>query len=344
MKKSMRAFGVCSLAILFMVGTASATKPGEDVNPNGFPSGPHFNLNILGKKDTFSCPELKYYLEVTADNNGDGDLGQLVETCDEGDQCEQSTTPIYGNVVYIPEDGTGIELYIQSGTGRQFTGISDLQVTDACSGFGEGVAIVQLPKCDDGYRVYARALGKPTGEPSIGLVSAPSLTMVQDELGNNLVYLGSISSNGFETSDGRIYRTKGKSKALDISSMFKWSGTVCDFDMLYTEPCLGDLDGDGTMDPSPLNDSGVCPDGFVALMGFCGMDTNDDGLFDALEAPVAGVCPDGYTLQYGDPLSCEDYDLPTWVFNIAAFVEYLWELDNTGLKHLQVRFYPNCAF
>jgi hypothetical protein len=29
-----------------------------------------------------------------------------------------------------------------------------------------------------------------------------------------------------------------------------------------------------------------------------------------------------------------------WVFNIADFVEYLWQLDNNGLKLLQVRFYP----
>jgi hypothetical protein len=168
--------------------------------------------------------------------------------------------------------------------------------------------------------------------------------MAQDEFGNSLVYIGSFTSNGFETEDGRIYRTKGKSRALDISPMFQWSGSVCNFVALYTEPCLGDSDGDGIMNTSLLNELGVCPDGFQALMGFCGMDTNGDGLFDAFEAPVEGACPGGYTLQYGDPASCEPIDIPTWVFNIAAFVEYLWDLDNSGLKHLQVRFYPNCAF
>jgi hypothetical protein len=345
MKSALRVFGVCSLAFLFMAGMASAVKPGEQVNPNGFPSGPHFNLNILGKKDTFSCPEQQYYLRVTADNNLDGDLNQLVEVCDDFDVCEPTTTPIYGNVVFIPETGTGIELYIKSGTAKKFADITQLQVTDPCSGFGEGAAVVEMPKCDGGYRVYARSLGKPTGEPSIGLVSDPSLTLVQDEDGNNLVYIGSFSSNGFETPDGRIYRTKGKSTAIDISPMFKWSGTVCDFEALYTEPCLGDPDGDGIMNTSPMDEYGACPFGYFPLMAFCGSDTNGDGLLDAFEAPVDGACSsDGYAIYYGDVNSCTEFELPTWVFNIAAFVDYLWSLDNQGLKHLQLRFYPNCVF
>ena len=28
------------------------------------------------------------------------------------------------------------------------------------------------------------------------------------------------------------------------------------------------------------------------------------------------------------------------LFNIADFVEYLWDIDNSGVKLLQVRFYP----
>jgi hypothetical protein len=29
-----------------------------------------------------------------------------------------------------------------------------------------------------------------------------------------------------------------------------------------------------------------------------------------------------------------------WVFNIADFVGYLWDLDTTGAYTVQVRFYP----
>jgi len=68
-----------------MVTPAYATKPAEDVNPNGFPNGEHYNLNIIGKKDRFTCPEQEY------DEFGD---------------------PIYGNVVFVPQNGEGIEIFM----------------------------------------------------------------------------------------------------------------------------------------------------------------------------------------------------------------------------------------
>ncbi len=52
------------------------------------------------------------------------------------------------------------------------------------------------------------------------------------------------------------------------------------------------------------------------------------------------VCLDaGYELV---PIWCTYYD-EEWVFNIADFVEYLWDVNNTGVKLLQVRFYPKDA-
>jgi len=47
---------------------------------NGFPSGPHYNLNIIGKKDLFTCPPQEL------DTNG---------------------APIYGNVIFVPEMTNG---------------------------------------------------------------------------------------------------------------------------------------------------------------------------------------------------------------------------------------------
>ena len=58
----------------FTAVPAYATQPGQTVNPNGFPSGEHYNLNILGKKDVFAC-EQQY-----------GDQGN----------------PVYGSVVFVP--------------------------------------------------------------------------------------------------------------------------------------------------------------------------------------------------------------------------------------------------
>ena len=96
------------LLLLLVVTPASATKPGEDVNPNGFPSGEHYNLNIIGKKAEFTCPEQEY------DEFGD---------------------PVYGNVIFVPENGQGIEIFMQSGKGKKAADIPTLQVIDPCSGF-----------------------------------------------------------------------------------------------------------------------------------------------------------------------------------------------------------------
>ncbi len=48
-------------ATLALAATAQSGKPVDNEgNPlgNGFPSGPHFNLNILGKRLNFTCPEV----------------------------------------------------------------------------------------------------------------------------------------------------------------------------------------------------------------------------------------------------------------------------------------------
>jgi hypothetical protein len=270
------------IAVCFVVSAGLAVKPGEEVNPNGFPSGPHYNLNIIGKKVGFTCPGLEY-----------DEYGQ----------------PIYGNVIFIPENDNGIEIYMQSGKGKKAEAIPELQVIDPCATDGTK-AVMQLPKNDAGYRVYARALATPTGTRRIA--TSPELVTVRDENGNILVFMGTLSANGFETSDGYIYRKKGKSRALDITRLFQWAGDVCSIDepfedgLTLTQYCAGDPDGDGNTDFILLPDTGVCPDDY----------------------------PDPYNLY------CKTYP-ETWVFNIGAFVEYLWSMNNEGVKLLQIRFYPN---
>ena len=96
--------------IAFLAAPVLATKPGEDVNPNGFPSGEHYNLNIHGKKAEFTCPEQEYYLEVTVACEGH-EIGDLVEECPESCSCGPTNFPIYGNSIFVPEDGQGIKIY-----------------------------------------------------------------------------------------------------------------------------------------------------------------------------------------------------------------------------------------
>ncbi|MGA1845274.1 MAG: hypothetical protein ACMUIS_11990 [bacterium] len=271
--------------LVFLMGNAFA----KDINPNGYPSGPHYNLNIIGKKAGFTCP---------------------------GPEIDPMTgDPVYGNVIFIPEDGEGIEIFMESGKGKKAEAITSLQVVDPCAGFDGDGAIVQLPKNEAGYRVYARALGKPTNSPTI--VTSPALIAVEDEIGSDLIYLGLVSEGGFTTPSASFTRNKGKSKATDITGLFEWSGTVCylsapDGAYAYTEErCCIDYDGDGTYDEcteaatDQITGEPSCPVGYTAVTLYCTQYTNE------------------------------------WVFNIGAFVTYLWHTDNKGVNLLQVRFYPN---
>ena len=295
MKKMFKISFIVIAIVMFAAVSAMAIKPGEEVNPNGYPSGPHYNLNIIGKKALFNCPDQEY------DEYGD---------------------PIYGNVVFVPENGNGIQILMQSGKGKKAAAISDLQVIDPCSSAFDGdAAVLQLPKNEAGYRVYARALAKPTDEPDIEIV--PRLIAVEDEAGNDLIYLGLVTDNGFETPFASFTRKKGKSKAINITGLFEWSGDVCYLDPVgYCDPietcteqllcCVpGDYDGDG----------------FI-----------DEGYYDSCELKEVDVdCPVDSELVFS---YCREYTAE-WVFNIGDFVTYLWDTDNNGVKLLQVRFYPN---
>jgi hypothetical protein len=273
---------VCTLAL-----PALAVKPGQEVNPNGFPSGEHYTLNIHGKKLAFQCPPLE------TDENGD---------------------PIYGGSIFIPEDGQGIQIIMESGSakGKKAVTLTDFGVKDPCTADFDGdAAVLQLPPNDKGYRVYGRPLAKPTDEPSLTLM--PELYAVEDELGNDLIFLGLVTDNGFETASETFTRRKGKSKALDITGLFEWSGEVCYFDTALCDP------------------TSECSQDTI-----CCTDADLDGVYESCVPQVDGVC------EVGTPTDafCKTFTAD-WVFSIADFVRYLWDSENNGLKLLQVRFYPN---
>lgn len=268
-------FGICGLVY----------ASGE--NPNGFPSGPHYNLNIIGKKADFTCPAQEYDI---------------------------SHNPIYGNVVFVPEYGNGEgkgEIYITSGkTGGRFSTTTELQATDPCA-FDNNGATVKLPPNRNGYRVYARTLAKPTGDPVIGLYS--SLYMVQDEFGNDLLYLGMITEIGFTTPSMTFTRSKGQSKALEITDMFLWTGSVC----YFTQPA------DATFTSTHV----------------CCTDTDIDGIYDDCQQPAVTepYCTTGYNYVSAYCVSYTD----EWIFNLGDYVAMLLDTNNNGVKLLQIRFYPN---
>ena len=292
-----------ALAATFAAAPAFAAKPVDGSGlpfGNGFPSGEHFNLNIIGKKDGFLCPAG----EVDALGN-----------------------PVYGNVIFFPRvQGTDpITILIESGAKgpRGATGTAQLEVTDWCTesfpdaGTGSrDAASFRLPASANGYAVYARITGKPgaDGEPTVTF-NQGGFEYVTDETGNDLILLGTFkegSTTIYRTGETTTTASKGVRKATDITSLFQWSGLVCSVPTDLT-----------------LTDTSLC----------CQTDPLTGAYVNCQLPDELGACPveGGYSLVQAD---CTEYAEPTWVFNIADYVGYLWDLDTTGAYVVQVRFYP----
>ena len=311
---------------------------------NGYPSGEHYNLNIHGKIADFHCPAPQF----------DPETGQQ----------------IYGNVINIPREqgNDAISILMESGKkgpkGAQ--DITELQVTDWCTesfpdngdGGNGDPAVLRLPANDKGYAVYAQITGKPSkepGEPSISIT--PNLFYVEDEAGNDLILLGLVDRQGvasFSSTGEVIRRTstepskkgKGVQNAKDITALFEWTGEVCylqDSD-LY---CIDDENN------YVCTDLAICCVDNVTIDPVTGEELpGPDGIYEACDllADVGVLSDDGITLMcpdadgdgaLDDPIiaQCRSYE-NEWVFNIADFVGYLWNIDSTGAYNIKVRFYP----
>jgi hypothetical protein len=275
---------VALLTCLFFATTALAGRGGKG---NGFPCGEHYNLNLISKKDGFICPDESTY-SLT-------------------DQ----------NVIYIPVDNAHIDpiqIYMESGKKKDRDNYTEFKVTDWCAGLegGDTRASLMVPANQDGYAVYARAVGT-LGENLNIEIFDPNLDFVKDENQNDLLALGLIGPGGvtsFLSDSETIYRKKGgkSNKAVPITDLFLWTGDICYF---------SDTDITGYQ---------------------CCIDTDSDGAYDDCVDPdlVTGSCPLNHVLE---SVSCTHYD-DYWVFNIADFVSAFWKMDNNGVKLLQIRFYP----
>jgi hypothetical protein len=322
-------------ALVLGVSTAMAGKPENVVQwSNGFPSGPHFNLNIHGKNPDYMC---------------DSEPG--------------------GGSVFVPEYGYSEIQMIQN----KKSSISELTVHDKCA-FDDGVVKVQLPIGHYQVYARILAKPKKNGESREvsfypKLIEACNDTTVYDPNNDGVVdvndlYLLDINGNGYVddlddpdlngdgdvnqldveiwastfgdmiectdstlialgivtgtnafTQDGQsLDRTKGKSKAVNVTDMLMYSGIVFDTSL--------DWDGDGDLD-------------IVDYVNTVNIDQNTDGYvtesdfemwIDELE--LAGLVQDYRT----DPI---------WVFDLADLVVYGWDYENNGSKLVQIRFYPD---
>jgi len=332
-----------ALAMAFTMAAVmpvSAQKPAQVVQwSNGFPSGPHFNLNIHGKSVDYICGS---------------ELG--------------------GGSVFVPEYGDSQIQIIQN----KKSSISELTVHDQCAEAFDGDPVqVQLPT--GRYQVYARILAKPSkpGEPRgvsfyPKLIEACNDTTVYDVDGDGnvdvddlllvdtnkdgvvdllddhdlnddgvvdqldvdiwtslfgdliectdstLIGLGIVTGTDAFTQDGQpLERTAGKSKAVNVTEMFMYSGIVFDTSL--------DWDVDGDLD---LVD-------FINIVGVENADLNSDTFVNEadFELWIDTLEVAGLVLDYRSN--------PIWVFDLADLVVYGWDYKNSGSKLVQVRFYPD---
>ncbi len=303
------------VVLVFGASIAMAAKPqssgsGKDVIAlsNGFPSGAHFNLNIHGKKASFT---------------GDSTPG--------------------GNSVFILEYGESTIQYVSN----KKSSVTELTVLDPLAeAFDGDPAKVQLPSEQQGYYVFGRILAKPNNGQDDAVSSIilypnevveacndtdpvnpdfPDYTECPDD---PLLALGLIvgpnlytaEPEGYVRFDPEVTRGKGKSKATDITRLFTYTGWVVDARL--------DLNEDGVIDVDDIPEADYDGDGTVDR------DYNQDGVVD--EADVEAWLIDMSLLD--PPMAW--YFAEEWILNIADLVITEQGLVNDGTKLLQVRFYP----
>jgi hypothetical protein len=127
-------------------------------------------------------------------------------------------------------------------------------------------------------------------------------------------------------------------KATNITALFEWSGEAC-----Y-------IQDDSNMYCEDANGQNICSE-----LDLCCVDEDTDGIYERCDlltdvgiidpcdpCGVNLICPlaDANSYPY-DPITaeCRTYD-NEWIFNIADFVGYLWDIDTTGAYVIKVRFYP----
>jgi hypothetical protein len=357
-KLIMNSLVLCSM-MFFVAGSAFAVKPTAEgyppVNPNGFPAGEHFNLNIHGKKADFNCPDPFDGFCGGVDHTGD------FGTCEDTDGDGVGDTWKYSNSLFIPE-GTvdnpvdGITILMETGKsggrGKKNEDLvlqNSLVVKDPCSFGANDPAVYQLPPAKNGYWVFWRALAKPghPGDPETDpylTISDFGVNFFEDGDGNKLYYAGTVGpSSVSSTTNGTttITRTKGQSRAVNITSLFTFTGDIC-----YIEPtdcpgyvdeanpgdcfttflCCADLDSDGAYDVCELREDSEFDDNEVVdeFDPCIDRDLDNDMIVDDLEEKIG---------------TCKTYtDEP--IFNLADFMQFFMNVDNNGLKLLQLRFYP----
>ncbi|MBI2832285.1 MAG: hypothetical protein HYX79_08520 [Chloroflexi bacterium] len=300
-KRAAQMLGMTLALLATSVTPALAGKPQQVIQiSNGYPSGAHFNLNVHGKDPA----------TFTADPTATG-----------------------GNSVFVSLYGDST-LTIRS---DNRSGLTELSALDPyAEAFDNDPALVQLPYQAEGYYVFARIHGKPNngknGEPSTIILTpnpVPSVYNYYEDPTNPdaLLALGLVTTGGvYELTSAGLVRFdpnattgKGKSKAVDITGLFLWTGWVCDASL--------DTSGADGVPDGIINEYDVPISYDDPLNG-----GNGNGIIDPaeLENWLTDMAALGLATFYNNE----------WIFNIADIVEQKQTITNDGTKLLQIRFYP----
>jgi len=286
------AFSMITAAATLSLDTdimANAAKPQKVIEySNGYPSGAHFNLNIHGKDpDTYNC---------------DSSPG--------------------GNSVFIDEEGDSTITYVSN----KKSSVTELIAKDPCAEVFDGnPALVQIPSEQQGYYVYGRVPGNHQntgGESSLIMVPDPNIeacNLVDEESeltscpDDDLVALGLVTKNGAFDIQNQVFvpldnslnekgKGGGKSKAINITGLFEWTGYVCED--------IYDTNGDGQITLEDVTE-----------------DLNDDTFIDELDLAI-----------YLET-NCTQI-ISEWVFSVADLVSVNHTITNENVKLMKLRFYP----
>lgn len=283
---------------------ANAAKPLPVIEmSNGYPSGAHHNLNIHGKKADFLC-----------------------DSSEEG-----------GNSVFISEYGESTVSYVTN----KKSSVTELIALDKCGEeFDGSPAKVQLPYESEGFLVFASIKGTPNNgnvEEASSVILYPNLVReacndtdpVNPDFpdyiecpDDSLLALGLIVGNnvyeatdvGFVRFDSDVTQGQGKSKAKEITDLFRWTGWVFD--------ASADTNSDGaiSIEDVPLEYD-------LLVNGGNENSVIDEAEFDTWLTDLQAA---NLATWYEDK----------WIFDIADLVVTDQVISNDGTRLLKVRFYP----